>query len=816
MAVDGTVREFDIMDEPADNDDAEEDAKVADHESELTEDELSDLTFAFQACDLDDAGTIAPDELHAMLSVLGADIDDAGCLALMKEAKQDFKDWLATHEVGTVLPDHMEHSKGKGHGVHGETKHGGERHHHHLAIDRKNRHHPVLSRLHRAHGHPAVKALVAPATYTGKMMSISYELAKKTIPEKTKTDIDELEAEVGEGGVVVMEENALHGLIDSETEMIFAEYVHMMCSTTIQKYTAADWHKSAYQMRLYRNAYDTADVDGDNQLEFRELEMVVMALDPHHSLNHEDMLYLWSVLNPEGLDSLSFNDFLHGMKAVKGDDRCSGWIDINKPNKWEILSLIIDTPVGEVEEKRILSNLSGLERAGINILKKHTQPMDRERMGQVLKRAGDGRLRHLQQSQLDRMKQVHHRCVIVCGLVGFVWTVCPAMVENYLCWALEVDGVKDAYWVCRPHTVPASSPNSTTAYVPAWDPDSTFMQHPELFMCTYRVDNASDCVYPEDWTGYHAGDLDWETLPVVERCSMCACSACMCIPMDDSGEPDHNVMTVWWAVLLVAIIINVVVEILLLMYFAVRYCVQVAWALDYRLIPLNADRAFVADSLVRAAFELGNPDSPVLGVDPHRETSSSNRMRIVVMLLMYKLKVVGTGAVIKAINKRVTPLWFSLFANPVRTRQIPFGDRLADSACFVRCLHAYMLTRVLFARLFVIDSRFSLFALLSVGWHSWRDSILGRFDRACHRAPSGNSRHRSVHFCGAVQRSIGSPLRQLKGYQPARQDPDRSGHRCGYREAREHVPDDGAIASSCHPVPGATREGGSVDARHAR
>jgi hypothetical protein len=134
--------------------------------------------------------------------------------------------------------------------------------------------------------------------------------------------------------------------------------------------------------------------------------------------------------------------------------------------------------------------------------------------------------------------------------------------------------------------------------------------------------------------------------------------------MDDSGEPDHNVMIVWWAVLLVAIIINVVVEILLLMYFAVRYCVQVAWALDYRLIPLNADRAFVADSLVRAAFELGNPDSPVLGVDPHRETSSSNKMRIVVMLLMYKLKVVGTGAVIKAINKRVTPLWFSLFANP--------------------------------------------------------------------------------------------------------------------------------------------------------
>ena len=30
---------------------------------------------------------------------------------------------------------------------------------------------------------------------------------------------------------------------------------------------------------------------------------------------------------------------------------------------------------------------------------------------------------HLQQSQLDRMKQVHHRCVILCGLVGFLFTI---------------------------------------------------------------------------------------------------------------------------------------------------------------------------------------------------------------------------------------------------------------------------------------------------------------------------------------------------------------------------------------------------------
>ena len=188
------------------------------------------------------------------------------------------------------------------------------------------------------------------------------------------------------------------------------------------------------------------------------------------------------------------------MKFVKKDPKCATWIDINKPNKWELLSLLIDTPVGSAEEKRILSNLTAAERAGIKILAAHTQPMDRERMGQVLKRAGDGRLRHLQQSQLDRMKQVHHRCVVLCGLVGFLFTMGPASFENWLVWSLEVDGMKEAYWVCKPHSVPDVN---GTSYVSAWDEDAAITTHPELFICStsesssgINVWNESDCVYP--------------------------------------------------------------------------------------------------------------------------------------------------------------------------------------------------------------------------------------------------------------------------------------------------------------------------------
>ena len=89
---------------------------------------------------------------------------------------------------------------------------------------------------------------------------------------------------------------------------------------------------------------------------------------------------------------------------------------------------------------------------------------------------------------------------------------------------------------------------------------------------------------------------------------------------------------------------------------------RVSWALDQRLVPLNQDRAFVADSLVRAAFELGNPVSPVMGVDPGAEPKS--KFKILLLVLAYKGKVVLTGAVIKAFLGLITPIHFNTWAKP--------------------------------------------------------------------------------------------------------------------------------------------------------
>ena len=272
-------------------------------------------------------------------------------------------------------------------------------------------------------------------------------------------------------------------------------------------------------------------------------------------------------------------------------------------------------------------------------------------------------------------------------------------------------------------------------------------------------------------------------MPDEVKCNFCSCELCSCLPpIDDRGEPDHDVIIVFWTLNMAFIIFNIVFELMMLMYLAVRYCVQVAWALDYRLVPLNADRAFVADSLVRAAFELGNPDSPVLGVDPHRETTSSNRMRIALMVILYKAKVVGTGLILKALLNLTAPAWFSIFAKPVSNLSCRNDSNTYDCRCIMTVMHGSHDTHWA-----TLTDSLMWPMLCAVGWRGRRDCVLGLADRPLHCAPSGDSWDRRLHVGGAVQRSVGSAFRQRQGYQPAREDPDRARDRRCDCEAGEHV-----------------------------
>ena len=64
---------------------------IAANESGMTEDELADLTYAFQAADMDGGGAIDDEEFSMMLSVMGCDIEPAQVQKVIADAKEGFK-----------------------------------------------------------------------------------------------------------------------------------------------------------------------------------------------------------------------------------------------------------------------------------------------------------------------------------------------------------------------------------------------------------------------------------------------------------------------------------------------------------------------------------------------------------------------------------------------------------------------------------------------------------------------------------------------------------------------------------------------------
>lgn len=688
-------------------------AHVADFECHLSEDDLSDLTYAFQACDADRGGTIDVSELHAMLDVLGAPgLTMELVRQLFVDSKKDFYEWRKSHDTHMVLPNEMVYSDTDV-GSMDDHRFGGERHHHSLSIDKSKRaflpqfqavrDHKVVTavssnKVVQTVGRPVavigkagvkatktvaitavnttkkgvnllMKGAAVPIDYTGKLLDISYSLMTADDPTQSNDLEDASEHEIRLQRERLMLEEAMA----NEEVMIFAEFVHLWGGQRIQDLIPGDWHRSADKMRVYRNAYDTADVDGNNEVDFDELKLVWMALDPTNQLGDADIQHLWDTLiGPEkGKEALTFTDFLHGMRRCNDDPQCGDFIDISKPNKWELLSLLVDLPISKREEQEIFDSLAWVERKGIQLLMDDTRPMTDAQMAHVLKRAGRGELRYLEEDQRINMKHLRQRMVLVCALIGMIFTAFPAAVENALVVEQEVDGVKDAYWVCHNHTVPnnftAMGLNSSEIieaeigmkyHVPTTEMDV------DLYMCTITYD-ASSC---GTIGGVSAMETRfWEAMTTDTRCRYCQCLACMCIHHDNGEFPwsFENKLLWFWIYNIASICGFCVIEIVLLMIFGVRYCVRVAWALDQRLVPLNKDRAFVADSLIRAAFELGNPTGMTLGVDPQKEQQNTNaKVLLLVRLLMYKLKCVGTAAVLKFIVSKTTTVEFATFAKP--------------------------------------------------------------------------------------------------------------------------------------------------------
>ena len=148
------------------------------------------------------------------------------------------------------------------------------------------------------------------------------------------------------------------GLIDQSKndELHFAEFVHMLQSGHLDDlFPDRDWKESCKEIHDLRRAFDSADVDGDNKLEQGEFELVMDTLHLGHDLTPDDVEYAWSVLRGATKSNdkhphLTFIQFVVGVQHIKADERLAERLDMTKESPWNMLSLLIDTPVSELEE----------------------------------------------------------------------------------------------------------------------------------------------------------------------------------------------------------------------------------------------------------------------------------------------------------------------------------------------------------------------------------------------------------------------------------------------------------------------------------
>ena len=734
------------------------------NESEMTEDELSDLTYTFQAADMNAAGVIDADEFDTMLHVMGAKLGMDEVLAIMAEAKDSFEAWkkMADEENVEKCRAIWEEYDADGSGtmdlkeitavitklrelganpdpINKQDMGDGE-----LSFEEFMAWFLKQDGLPDDFAAPTPKALASRKKKKGVVgkgfdaVLLPLSLATKVastgplflMHQSAKLMKNHDEGKMEDTDSEYDADKAAAEAMKQKNQLIFAEFAFMMRAGTLKSHLSDDWKERAQDMRKLREAFDCADVDGDNQLELAEFEMVIVSMNPKIDIDPVDVKRVWAVLNPEGKDWIPFERYVKGMLTVKADPVLAELIPMDVPNRFQLLSLLIDSPINEDQEKLIFDKLSGLEKAGIRVLEKMRTPMDKKEIKATLEQACTGQLHDLTTEQRKAVKNSHRWCMAQACFIGTFCTFWPGLFENWLVYTYETDGAKDTYWTC-PETIgrdgiflDGSTMILDTSYAYGWDPERNIDNGLGLYpfpldpiackpgTCLTLPANISEYV---DMNGTVAWGnrlglleddrLDTTKTPITEEtpaaagewtqlidgaapsCSILGDCHDYCSPLPATFSPEKVDGTVWhdrnmdllkwWILNICGIIIGIAFEIPLLMMTAVRSAVQVADSLDMRLTPLNADRAFVANMLVRAAFELGDDDGDVMGVDSGKETkrdaAERSKLRDALSLVFIKGKVVITGILFKQITQRVAPYNVATWCKPYTGTMLATG-----------------------------------------------------------------------------------------------------------------------------------------------
>lgn len=369
--------------------------KIAANEEAISEAELEDLTYAFQAADMDGGGSICINEFELMLTVMGCDdLDTDVARHLILDAKKSFAGWLRMAdeknmanceriwsdydadksgsmdlgEINSVISALRNLGSDVGAldaGAFAQLASDGES----LTRDEFTawylKQEGLPNDFHERHsqqnGLTQLKLKAPPGTIERRAVSRipgkSKDMFAKVVDGPVQLVI--LSAKVAkQGGEMaagvagaVLEKVAsdtegedgsgslqrMQTFLDAHhTDLTFAELVFMMRSGVLKPILPGDWQDGAELMRKLRLYFDSVDVNADNQLTRDEMELVIQSITPKVEIAASDLTAVWATLNPLGQEWISFETFAEGMVKVQRDAVLSEKVPMHVPNRYVV------------------------------------------------------------------------------------------------------------------------------------------------------------------------------------------------------------------------------------------------------------------------------------------------------------------------------------------------------------------------------------------------------------------------------------------------------------------------------------------------
>ena len=226
--------------------------------------------------------------------------------------------------------------------------------------------------------------------------------------------------------------------VEHPEDLNLPEFTHLMTSGLVDEYFPNGWSEGAYHMRLLKNAFTTADLDGNNELEFEELSISINSLHTG-TLSNQDIEYMWQVMNPDNKPFLTFAEFLEGMVAVQENEKLNKKIHLFAPDS--LMSLVLDTPVSSKEEKMLLEGLSAMELFGMSVLERQVKEMTDEEKTELLVKAQKKEIHVVTEEQRRELQKLHKTNVWQCFIAGLFSAAITAVVENIMTAQLDTNGL---------------------------------------------------------------------------------------------------------------------------------------------------------------------------------------------------------------------------------------------------------------------------------------------------------------------------------------------------------------------------------------